>query len=221
MDALSLSLVHRVAAPRVAPAPGVRPPLLVLLHGVGSNEDDLFGLAHYFDARFLIVSARAPLANPPGYGWYPIVFTPDGIEADESYAPSSRDKIVAFVREALAGYGADPGQVFLLGFSQGAAMSLYTALTHPEEIAGVAALSGRLLPQVPEEAAAAARLLGKPFLVQHGTLDPVLPLANGRAIRDFLEKRPVDLDYREYTMAHELTQQSLVELVGWLRDRLG
>jgi len=72
-----LSLVHLVRQPLVKSA---FPPLLLLLHGVGSNEYDLFGLAPYLDKRFLIISVRAPYTlGPDSFAWFEINFTPRGI----------------------------------------------------------------------------------------------------------------------------------------------
>ena len=72
----TLSLVHLVCEPIVK---ADTPPLLLLLHGVGSNEDDLFGLAPYLDERFLIISVRAPNTLGPGsYAWFDVDFTPQG-----------------------------------------------------------------------------------------------------------------------------------------------
>src|SRR4051794_33373186 len=117
----SLSLTHLVSRPQQAGAGA--PPLLILLHGVGSNEHDLFGLAPYLDPRFLIVSARAPYVMMPGmYAWFEIGWVGTEIVVDPQQAEASRKLIGEFVQEAAAAYGADPGRVYLLGFSQGAIM---------------------------------------------------------------------------------------------------
>ena len=91
-----LALEHLVRKPGgVGQAP---PPLLLLLHGVGSNEEDLFALAPYLDARFLVVSARAPVAlDYGGYGWFRIEFTPSGMVADEEQARKSLRLLPGFV----------------------------------------------------------------------------------------------------------------------------
>jgi phospholipase/carboxylesterase len=214
-----LSLVHLVRQP-ARPADG-RPPLLLLLHGVGSNEQDLFGLAPYLDARLLIVSARAPIALGPGaFGWFPISFTPEGIVHDPAAAERSRALLVAFLDELVDAYGVDPARRYLGGFSQGAIMSLAVALMGPERIAGVLAMSGRL----PEEALAARApdeaLRGLPVLLQHGVYDQVLPIELGRAARDALAALPVELEYREYPMAHQVSDQSLRDAVEWVSSRL-
>ena len=90
-----LSLVHLVREPIVE----VRnPPLLLLLHGVGSNEYDLFGLAPYLDERFLIISVRAPnTIGPRSYAWFDVDFTPQGPVIDPAQAEASREAVIAFL----------------------------------------------------------------------------------------------------------------------------
>jgi phospholipase/carboxylesterase len=218
MDSTPLSLTHLVRRPaRDAAAP----PLLILLHGIGSDEQDLFGLAPYLDERFLIVSARAP--HPYGWGghaWFEIEWLPNGIAIDQAQAEVSRDLIVRFIGEAAAAYGADPARVYLAGFSQGAIMSGWVALTRPDLVAGAALMSGRIPDEARAQIAAPEQLAGKPFLVVHGLFDQVLPIQYGRASRDLLQSLPVELTYREYPMGHEVSAQSLADVSAWLTERL-
>src|SRR5262245_61403819 len=218
MNSTSLSLVHLVRRPERADA---APPLLILLHGIGSNEEDLMGLEPYLDERFVVVSARAPHPYSwGGYAWFEIEWLPNGIAIDRAQAEQSRDVLVRFIGEAVAAYGADPARVYLMGFSQGAMMGGWVALARPELVAGAALMSGRIPEEVRAEIADPAKLAGKPFLVVHGTYDQVLPIQNGRASRDLLQRLPVELTYREYPMAHEVSAQSLAEVVAWLAARL-
>ncbi len=216
----ALSLTHLLQPPR-RPTDGP-PPLLLLLHGLGSNEYDLVGLAPYLDGRFQIVSARAPYTLTPGsYGWFELGWTATGITIDPRQAEQSRVLLVGFIAEALAAYRGDPARVYLLGFSQGAIMSASVALIEPELIAGTVLMSGRVLDEIrPLIAAPAERLAGKPFLVVHGAADTVLPIQNGRASRAILATLPVALTYQEYAMAHEISAQSLADVAAWLTARL-
>jgi len=63
-------------------------------------------------------------------------------------------------------------------------------------------------------------LRGIPVMVVHGVADPILPIHHGRAIRDRLSALPVGLTYREYMMGHQVTEESLADIAGWLRTRL-
>ena len=200
---------------------GTPPPLLLLLHGVGSNEEDLFGLAPYLDERFLIVSARAPVAlEYGGYGWFRIEFTPRGMAADVEQAKQSLELLPGFIEGLVEAHGADERRVYLAGFSQGAMMSLAVLLTRPEKVAGVVAMSGRMPVQALEREPDRGLLKGKPVLVTHGLYDPVLPIEQGRLARDYLEELSVELTYREYPMAHEVSMESLRDVSRWLTAAL-
>lgn len=215
----NLSLAHLVQEPREQISG--RPPLLLLLHGVGSNEEDLFSLAPYLDGRFLSVSARAPVVMGTGaYGWFNIEFTPQGIIADVEQAKRSLELLPVFIDELVEAYGVDEGCVYLAGFSQGAMMSLALMLTHPEKIAGVVAMSGRIPSKVIEHSPDLEALTGTPVLVTHGVYDPVLPVEHGRAARKYLEALPLELTYREYPMGHEVSAESLRDVSAWLSASL-
>ncbi|MBI3651986.1 MAG: alpha/beta fold hydrolase [Acidobacteria bacterium] len=212
------SLIHLVRQPQVSQS---RPPLLLLLHGYGSNEQDLFSLTSYLDERLLIVSARAPIPLfPGGYGWFQIDFTPQGTRMHADEAEQSRLILLAFLDYLLEVYNADPQRVYLAGFSQGAMMSLHLAVTHPEKVAGVLAMSGRVLPEVLPKMAAPEAVAALPIFVSHGIYDDVLPIENGRATRAILENLPVALTYKEYPMAHEISLESLRDATAWLKQEL-
>jgi phospholipase/carboxylesterase len=196
-------------------------PLLLLLHGLGSNEGDLFGFASYLDGRFLVVSARAPVAlEYGGYGWFRIDFTPRGMQADVEQAKKSLGMLTGFIDGLVESYGADAGRVYIAGFSQGAMMSLALLLTRPEKVAGVVAMSGRLPVQALEREPDRGLLKGKPVLVTHGLYDPLMPVEQARAARDYLGALPLEFTYREYPMAHEVCAESLRDVAGWLTEAL-
>lgn len=200
---------------------GKKPPLLLLLHGIGSHEEDLFGLAPYLDERFFIASARAPFAlSYGGYAWFELFFTPQGISINSEQAADSRERLLKFIDELVEKHDLDAERIYLCGFSQGAIMSFAVALTEPEKLAGVVAMSGRAVAEFLPSIADAERLRDFPFLVVHGTHDQVLPIEHGRASKEFLEKLPVSLTYREYEMAHQVSEESLRDVVDWLRERL-
>jgi phospholipase/carboxylesterase len=221
MEPKPLTLTHLVQEPHMPPPEGTKPPLLILLHGVGSNEYDLMGLTPYLDPRFLVLSARGPLTlGPSAFGWYPVQFTPTGPIADESIAETSRERLLRFIPEAVEAYDADPARVYLMGFSQGAIMSLFTALTRPNVVTGIVPMSGRLLNATLEKRASEDALRGLPVFAVHGIYDKVLPISEGRFIRDELSKLPVALTYKEYEMAHEVSSESLRDVAAFLTEQL-
>lgn len=197
------------------------PPLMLLLHGLGGDEDSLFFLADKLDGRFFFVSARAPYdLGGDSYAWFHVQFASDGPIIEGKEAESSRLLLLGFIDEAAQAYGTDPRSVYLMGFSQGTIMSLSVALTEPEKVAGVVAASGRIIPEALPRMASSDRLKGLPIFVSHGTRDEVLPIRNGRAIRDRLSLLPVDLSYHEYPMGHEIRAECVADISAWLRARL-
>jgi phospholipase/carboxylesterase len=212
-----VTLEHRVRRPAV---PAERPPLLVLLHGIGADEEDLFGLAGHLDGRFLVVSARAPReAEPVGYAWYALDWSAFPPRADVAQARESLALLQRFLGEAVAAYRADPAGVHLLGFSQGASMALGVALARPDLVRSVVAHSGRL-PRSLVPAAPAPGLAGLPVLLQHGRHDPVVPVAFADEAKGLLEPLGVALERCDYDLGHEIGPDSLRDLAGWLAARL-
>jgi phospholipase/carboxylesterase len=201
---------------------GGKASLLLLLHGLGSHEADLMGLAPDIDGRFFVASARGPVTLAPGaYAWFHTEFTPQGPVINPEEAERSRTMLIRFVDDLVEKYDLDPDRVYLMGFSQGAIIGLSVALTAPEALAGVVAMSGRILPQVRAQIAAPDRLAGLPVLVVHGRYDPLLPVDEyGRPARDLLAALPVALTYREYAMAHQVSDESLEDVTRWLTARL-
>ncbi|NTW52584.1 MAG: phospholipase [Chlorobiaceae bacterium] len=196
-------------------------PLLVLLHGFGSNEEDLIGLAPALDSRLRIISVRAPLKlGEEMYGWFPIEFTPYGITVDHDSAGRALGQLMAFLREIISSYRPQGGKVFLMGFSQGAVMNYLTAFNAPELLHGVIALSGRMPDSRPEECEMPLGLESLPFLVVHGLYDDVLPIANGRDAGQWLKENLSDVTYREYPMAHQINDDALNLVASWLRERI-
>lgn len=220
-DRRPLSLVHRVRPPAEDSGRQRRPPLLILLHGVGSNELAMASLAEAFDPRFLILSVRSPIeVGPFAFAWFHVTFTPDGPVINGDEAREAWTRLAAFVEEAAGAYGADPERVFAAGFSQGGIVALMTMLTAPERLAGAICMSGRLPPEVLPHVVSPDRLRGRPILILHGLHDDVLGIELARRARRTLEQLPVDLTYRELELGHTTSPESLDIAAGWLRRRL-
>lgn len=219
MNEQTFSLFHHSAPPKSGLSE--KPPLLLLLHGYGANEDDLFSLAPYLDERFLIVSARGPVSlRGMGHAWFNLGFTPQGIAVDPEEIEAARQILRKFIGEIVEAYDCDPNAVYLVGFSQGGMMALAVALTFPGVAAAVVAMSGRLLPQTVEQITDKDMLFGLPVLVVHGTRDTVLPISHARETKARLAELPVDLTYHEYEMAHEVSAESLEDVTEWLKAQL-
>jgi phospholipase/carboxylesterase len=193
------------------PARGEPEGLLVLLHGRGADEQDLFPLLDYLDPdrRLLGVTPRAPLALPPGGAhWYAFyrLGEPDPETFGETYPQ---------VVEWLDGLGFPPERTVIGGFSQGAMMayslSLFAGRPRP---AGVIALSG-FLPRVAAYELDLTPPLS-PFAIGHGLYDPVIGVEWGRAARDLLVEAGAEVLYRESPMQHSIDPEFLSEIAAWM-----
>ena len=137
-----LSFLKREAAPG-----SVNPWLLVLMHGVGSNEQDLFGLAPSVPANFHVVSLRAPnVVGPGSYAWFQFGITPQGQRViNKAQEAASRQLIAETVSALSQQLGVRPERVVIGGFSQGGIMALSLLLTQPQLVQGAMVLHSRLL----------------------------------------------------------------------------
>lgn len=192
---------------------GQRPPLLVLLHGKGANEDDLFPLADNFDPRFAVISIRAPHEMAPGYyRWYERFDGPEGKSIfDEKEILASRVFLIQSIKDAVMATGADPQRVFVLGFSQGGAMALALALTAPQLLRGVVSMAGRLLPAIAPLAAEREALAHLTLLIQHGEEDGIVPHRESANASQLMAELAVRLGFKLYKAGHTVTP-------GMLRD---
>ena len=195
------------------PAEGEPAGLLVLFHGRGSDERDLFPLLDELDPqrRLLGVTPRGPLSLPPGGAhWYAFqeVGYPDPPTFRETYAA---------VTEWLDGF--DFEDVVLGGFSQGAVMTYALGLGEgrPRPTAMVA-LSG-FMPTVPGFELSLEPPL-PPVAIGHGTYDPVISVEFSRTARDRLEAAGGEVLYREYPLPHAVDPGFLAELGPWIASKL-
>lgn len=204
---LSDDLTHRVREPAGEPEGA-----LVLLHGRGADELDLFPLIDMLDPerRLLGVTPRGPLALPPGGAhWYVVrrVGFPD------------RDTFLPVFERLQAWFDAlpiPPERIVIGGFSQGSVMSyaLGLAAGRPRP-AGIMALSG-FLPVVEGFELDLDGRAGLPVAIGHGTYDPVIPVDLGRDARDRLQAAGADVTWRESPMDHTIDPGYLSELRDWL-----
>ena len=194
-----------------------KPPLIILLHGLGSNEKDLFGLADYLPENFLIVSPRAPLTISEGsYKWYDLKFQNGKPVSNPEEAENSRKAIIDFIDQLKKELQINPDEVYLCGFSQGCIMSFSVALTAPEKVKGVIGLSGRILEEVKSKAVEKSRLEKLKILLVHGTDDQVLPLYNAHESSKYLNSLGLKYDYKEFNMAHTINAETIQLINQWL-----
>jgi phospholipase/carboxylesterase len=172
-------MMTKLSGPSRPPASGAKPrQLVILLHGLGADGNDLIGLAPYWapllpEAEFVSPNAPFPCDMAPyGYQWYSSQDRSPG--AQLAGVRAAAPILDAFIDEALAERGLDAEALALVGFSQGSVMSLYAGPRREEQIAGIVGYSGRLV--APELLPAELRSR-PPVLVVHGTEDPLVPFA--------------------------------------------
>ncbi|MFD2518666.1 alpha/beta hydrolase [Salinimicrobium flavum] len=219
MSTQSLSLYHLVRKPKTATD---KAPLLIMLHGYGSNEEDLFSFAEELPDDLFIISLRAPYPMPPyGHAWYAIHWdNTNGKFSDDEQAIDSREKIAAFIDEAIESYPVDPEKVTLVGFSQGCILSFAVALSYPEKIKNVIGLSGYINPEILKEGYRNNDFSNLSVYSSHGSADQVIPVKWARNTKPFLDSLGIENQYSEFPVGHGVAPQNFMELKKWLEKRL-
>lgn len=198
----------------------VHPPLLILMHGVNSNEQDLFSLADQLPDKYLVIAAQGPYKiSGNGYAWYHADFSVSPAIINKEEAEKTRELIIAFIGQLKGKYTFDESKVFLCGFSQGAIMSYSVGLTHPDKIRGIAVMSGRILDEVKPKVVAAKQLKQLNVFISHGTNDKVLAVQQARDANLYLAKMGVYATYKEYIDGHTINREMFGDLVDWLNKQ--
>ena len=194
-------------------------PLLLLLHGYGSNEEDLFSFATELPDDSYVISVRAPYdLQPYGHAWYAIHFDADENKfSDNIQAKQSVELIAGFIEEIVKQYPIDAKNVTLIGFSQGAILSYATALTYPEKVAKVVALSGYFNKEIMPEVIDTKAISHLKFFVSHGSVDQVIPVEWARKAKPALENLGLEVEYHEYPVGHGVAPQNFFDFKNWLQ----
>ena len=205
-------MMPRLSGPSRPPASGGKPRrLVILLHGLGADGNDLIGLAPYWarllpDAEFLSPNAPFPCDMAPyGYQWFSSQDrSPEAVLGGVRAAAPILD---AFIDEALEQRGLGSGELALVGFSQGTMMSLFAGLRRAEPVAGIVGFSGRLL--APELLASELRSR-PPILLVHGTEDPLVPYSSLAAAETTLKAAGVPVEtVTSVGIGHSIDDQGL------------
>ena len=193
-------------------------PLLLLLHGYGSNEADLFSFASELPDEYYVISLQAPHDMQYGsYAWYAINFDADASKfSDLDQARTSRDLIICTLDELQKKYPIDTHAVTLIGFSQGAILSYSVALSKPSRVQRVAALSGYLNAEIAVNDFEKNNFTDLQIFASHGTVDQVIPVEWARKAPESLSKLGIAVEYHEYPIGHGVSPQNFYDLRQWL-----
>ena len=214
---MNLSLFHLVREPNIIAA---KNPVLVLLHGYGSNEEDLFSFAPQLPPEYFVISVRAPYSLPPyGNAWYAIDFDADMNKfSNNEQAAESRDSIVKFIADLPKHYPIDSADVTLIGFSQGCILSYAVALSYPQIVRRVGAMSGYLNEELLVEGYANNDFSRLDISISHGSQDQVIPVEWARRAKPILEGLGISSRYKEYPVGPGVAPQNFYDLLDWLRE---
>lgn len=210
--------------PRLAPLSGAKPnALVILLHGYGSNGEDLIGLARMIqpmlpEAAFVAPNAPMPLPRmAAAYQWWPIeTFSMAERAAGAAAAAPTLD---AFITAEIEAAGLASDRVLLVGFSQGTMMALHVGLRRPEALAGIVGISGMLVAPELLPAEIASR---PPVLLIHGTADDVVPYRSMELAEAGLTAAGVTVEaHTSRGVAHSVGQDGLAAAAAFAVRVLG
>jgi len=197
-------------------------PLLIMCHGYGSDENDLFSFASELPEELFIISVRAPHPMQPyGNAWYAINFDADkGKWSDSEEAKASVSSISNFIDYACKTYAVNSENVTLLGFSQGTILSYAVALTYPKKVRNIVALSGYINEDILPKSIADAEVSHLNFFCSHGSVDQVIPVDWARKTPAFLKALEINYEYKEYPVGHGVAPQNFYDLKDWLANNI-
>jgi phospholipase/carboxylesterase len=191
-----------------------------MLHGFGSDENDLFSFASELPEKYAIISLKAPIRlEPYGNAWYNIYFdNAQGKFSDDEQAIASRELVSKCIDEVVDKYKVDAKNLTLLGFSQGTILSFAVALSYPEKVKNVIGLSGYIHEEILTEGYAKNDFSKLKVYSSHGNVDQVIPVQWARKTKPFLENLNIECTYSEFPVGHGVAPQNFFELKNWLAE---
>lgn len=198
------------------PASEQKHPAIFLIHGLGSNEQDLLQLVEDFKSQCHIFSLQGPIAHAPGYAFY--TFEEEGKPNREVF-----DKVVGytqqFIFEAIQEYNLDMEKIYIVGFNQGAVLAQTLSLVMGSAIRGTAALSGYIPEFVAVEYNKLAMDKSKIF-ISHGEYDYVYPLQWGQGSAAFFKDFGAEVTYMQFEDGHGVTPEVKKALTTFIAEDL-
>lgn len=192
-------------------------PCIVLLHGYGSNEEDLFSFVPYLPSEYTIISFRAPISlEMGGYAWSNIHYDDLGgkntvfLEAKESLR-----LIKESIELSIVHFNIDNSDISLIGFSQGCMLSWAMTINHPDLIRRAVTLSGYIIPELINVSLEnVSKLL---IFNSHGVLDQMIPIEKARKSIDLIKKNNSKIIYKEYNEGHGISQENFSDFLNWIK----
>lgn len=198
-----------------------RSPLLVLLHGEGGSEDELYELFYDVDDRFIVISLKAPFRQTEKkYLWYTTTRYLNDYLANPAQIEYSRQQIITEIQFATYKYRCNSEQIYLFGFGQGGVMAMNIFFTRPDLIAGIAVSNAQYLDEFSLTIPSTEILRGKSVLITHGLYNQIYPVELGRKMRHKLSTYPLQIEYQEFDIGHFYSSESIIKTKDWYKDCL-
>ena len=191
-------------------------PSIILLHGYGSDENDLFSFAEYLPKKYTIISLRAPFETPMGgYCWFSINFNNSNEKwSDHKQAYQSILNLESQIDFFIQKYNLEPDQIDLLGFSQGAVLSWTLLLDFSIKINRAVCLSGYIDKSLLKEDIYSYRDIIA--YSSHGTNDPVIPYDWAKTSIESLKENNPNVVFNSFQDAHNVSQENFQSILNWL-----
>ncbi|OCA76604.1 phospholipase [Chryseobacterium contaminans] len=192
-------------------------PILFMLHGYGSNEQDLFSFRETLPKDWIIISFRAPKDTQfEGYSWFDINFNDPENYIDIPQAKESLNAVLESILKIVNNYGLTESKIHLCGFSQGGILCYALALKYPELFTNIACLSSYAEEKILDGIVKDKKKLEKlRFFVSHGTDDAVIPIDWGRKAAELLYDLNCYFTFREYMSGHGVNQKNYMDLMDF------
>ena len=196
----------------------IKSPLIILIHGYGSNEKDLFSLIDYLPKEAYIISLRGPIELfNNSYAWYDIYVDANNKFYDHEGAKKIRDELSKFIDEIIKHPNIDSDNITLIGFSQGAILSHAISYSYPEKIKNIMALSGVIDEKIMKRADSKPKTN---IYISHGTNDNMIDYNISRESLNFYKSKDIDFTFESYDQGHGVNEKNLKSLVIWLKEKI-
>ena len=196
----------------------IKSPLIILIHGYGSNEKDLFSLIDYLPKEAYIISLRGPIELfNNSYAWYDIYVDANNKFYDHEGAKKIRDESSKFIDEIIKHPNIDSDNITLIGFSQGAILSHAISYSYPRKIKNIMALSGVIDEKIMKRADSKPKTN---IYISHGTNDNMIDYHISRESLNFYKSKNIDFTFESYDQGHGINEKNLKSLIIWLKEKI-
>ncbi|MEK3912192.1 alpha/beta hydrolase [Paenibacillus sp. FSL H7-0331] len=189
-------------------------PVIFALHGLGSNEQDMLGLLSELSTDFIVIGIRGHLPQGSGFAYFHIKSIGNPIR---EHFDQSMQQLEQFIEMATTQYAIDPARRYLLGFSQGAVLSMCLALTMGERIKGIVALNG-YIPIFVKDEYWIQSVTDLSVFISHGEHDPIFPKQLGDNNHEFFRQLSHHVTYTTYPSAHGVSLENQQDFIRWIRQ---